>query len=111
LSGELDIDSQRDAARTIATAFERAHDARVIVDLTGVTFYDVAGLRALGMLDTNRRRWTLYANPPAIVQRLMHVLNARRHDRRRPTRRIGSLLGTRAFRPRRDHRAMSSRRE
>ena len=77
LGGELDLDSVHllhDALQSLTAAHSRAE--RVLLDLTGVTFCDVAGLRGIercGAVLADSGRELLLYHVPSCVERLMKL--------------------------------------
>ena len=75
LEGELDLGSSRQLDQAIGLAM-RTGPGRVVVDLGGLWFIDLAGLRAL--IATRERglqegQEVVMTNPPAAVRRLLSL--------------------------------------
>ncbi len=75
LRGDLDVVSGHEVADAIHDVLRDSEDARVIVDLAGVTSCDVAGLRALLVFEPGHRKRLVYANPPPTTRELLRLVD------------------------------------
>lgn len=79
VSGELDVETAPEF-ETLACGYLMAGVRRVVVDMTGLSFADVAGLRALGVLRAragDRGITVMTFGAPPQVRRLMAILTPR----------------------------------
>ncbi|MER7504399.1 STAS domain-containing protein [Nonomuraea pusilla] len=71
LAGEIDASNAAEVGRALARA--RQIDELIVLDVAGLAFVDVAGVRALARFC--REGWTRLDNVPPRMTRLLRVLN------------------------------------